>query len=172
MAQFFKKGLCFMCPPGKGVQKLVKDLCTYHYSNQWKHSSVLTHIKRNKERIPNLRAWYIEQISISTWECENCGAPIPNFSDAARYGAQAHILCKVLFPSVALHPSNRLHLGNGWGCDCHTKYDSSFDTAGSMPVFSLALERFELFAAEIAPEELKNLPPFFLDHYKITMNYV
>lgn len=150
-----------MCPESKGDQPLISGKCAVHYWAHLRAGSVKRHLVRKKVLIPNLKDWYNYQIDRSTWVCDNCGELIDHFSEEARHAAQAHILPKHLFRSVATHPLNRLHLGNGWGCDCHSKYDHSFKTAQQMPVMAWALVLFQQFAEEIAPGELRHLPTIF-----------
>ena len=137
-------------------------MCQPHYWSELK--------KKTTRQAPSgddgeLKDWYEWAISISDWVCENCGEPISAVDEKARYAAQAHILPKHLFRSVQTHQSNRLHLGNYYGCNCHDRYDFSFENAIKMPVFPLALERFVLFAPLISKYELRYLPKPFLERY-------
>lgn len=160
-----KVGACQICPSDKAPQPLIKGLCQLHY---WTKARRRTAQKQDVQRMvlqPSLRQWYLDAVEQSSWICENCEAPIPAFSEEARFSAQAHILPKSIFSSVATHPMNRLHLGNQYGCGCHNLYDLSFHHAGSMPVFSLALERFTLFAPAIHHSEVAHLPETFQPHY-------
>lgn len=69
----------------------------------------------------------------------------------------AHILPKNDFDSVAQDDDNFLEL-----CiDCHTKYDRNWMTAQEMPVFKLALEKFDTFKDKIAEKEKRKIPDCF-----------
>lgn len=120
-----------------------------------------------EEERRELKSWYEHGISISTWVCENCGDAIPNFSEEARYSAQAHLLPKHLFASVKTHPHNRLHLGNRFGCNCHDKYDLSFENAIRMPVMEIAVVRFDKLIPHISSSEVRYLPTLFRQHYEL-----
>lgn len=73
--------------------------------------------------------------------------------------ATAHIISKVLFPSVSTHPNNFLILGAG--CGCHYKYDRSWEDASKMKVFKEAKKRFLTFADLISLEERRRIPEQF-----------
>lgn len=162
--QILKKGICQLCPTGSKEKPLISGLCQSHYWQSARNSASNNYIKNRVELIPNLPQWYKYQVEQSDWICENCGEPIPNFNEKARYSAQAHILPKVLFRSVSTHPLNRLHLGNFYGCDCHTQYDKygiysiSID---EMPILTVALARFDQFKEQIDTKELRHLPHLF-----------
>lgn len=91
--------------------------------------------------------------------CVECGTFIP--AQFYRH-ATAHVLPKRKdygFPSVASNLNNYLVLGSG--CGCHGKYDSNWEDAATMKVFTLATEKVRLLYPLIAKEERKNLPDVF-----------
>lgn len=88
--------------------------------------------------------------------CENCNAFIPRKFYRA---ATAHVVPKRKeygFPSVATHKDNFLVLGAG--CGCHSKYDSDWESAAQMKIWSKAVEKFKLIYPFIAAPEKKNIP--------------
>lgn len=164
MAQILKKGICQLCPTGSKEKPLISGLCTGHYWQSLRNSANLNYIQNRSDILPGMPQWYSFQIEQSDWICENCGAPIPHFNSEAQYSAQAHVLPKHLFLSVATHPDNRLHLGNFYGCDCHTRYDNNGYYAQSpteMPILPVALARFDKFKHLIQPTELRHLTHLF-----------
>jgi len=96
--------------------------------------------------------------------CENCGA----FIHLAYYrAATAHVMPKKKefgFPSIAANPINRIFLGAG--CGCHQMYDSSWDNARRMSIWSKVVGIFKELYPYIAVEELKNIPNILLETLK------
>lgn len=81
--------------------------------------------------------------------CQNCGCRI-NASYNASWNI-AHILSKRTYKSVSTHEENRLFLCSSKdesGNFCHEKFDSGLEERKSMPVFSLALQKFVKFKDE------------------------
>lgn len=76
--------------------------------------------------------------------CENCGRPI---NDVGHKNI-AHILPKSQFKSVSTNIDNSLYLCtslDGPVKGCHEIYDTGFETAKRMTVWSIAKERFNKF---------------------------
>jgi uncharacterized protein YlaI len=111
-----------------------------------------TPLKRSRKKMDKgLIAYYEFGLSISTWCCEECKKRIPHSEQWQWFSAQAHILPKDKFKSVAAQVLNRLHL-----CpDCHTDWDSSWQKAQTMKVFNVAIERLKQFTHQVK----EKLPP-------------
>jgi hypothetical protein len=114
------------------------------------------------EDIDKMEKW-VEQFAAiieANPHCDECGTFIPKKYYRA---ASAHCLPKRKdygFPSVKLHPDNRLVLGAG--CGCHHKYDSTWEQAAQMKIFPKAIEIFLILYPHIAPSERKNIPDVLL----------
>ena len=94
--------------------------------------------------------------------CENCG----EFIDERFYkAATAHVLPKRKvfgFPSVACNPLNKLFLGSG--CGCHHEYDTSWDDASKMQIWSKVVLIFIELYPFIEEKEKKNIPEILRLH--------
>jgi hypothetical protein len=120
----------------------------------------------DKNKIKNgeltLDQWFEYHIEHSDWICENCGSILQPKDEETMKSFQAHILPKNKFLSVATDINNRMLLGAiTQPCSCHGQYDSNWNNAAKMPVFSIALERFPLFAHKLTDEEIRRLPEPF-----------
>lgn len=162
-----KQGICPDCPPGSAPRFLTAGRCQTHY---WQHRhgiSVQRIAKRNperKEQKDELGKWFEHHNTHNSWICENCGKPIKSFSRKAASAAQAHILPKSKFKSVQSVLENHMTLGDPvfHDCSCHDDYDSSWQRAEGMLVFTLAKQRFITFRHLIYRTEYKFLPePFY-----------
>jgi len=104
-------------------------------------------IKRRKEERKGLPDFYKHHISISkNRKCENCGLKIKNPGTKNI----AHIIPKSRFKSVNDNLDNYLFLCSNFDrfdgkMGCHERYDKSWSSAMSMPVWKLAVERFNKF---------------------------
>jgi hypothetical protein len=163
-----KEGKCVDCPPGAPEKPLVDDRCQIHY---WSYRSA---VSREKKRLryendpeiarakEELAGWFKYHISINRWICENCGISIPHYTDDICYSAQAHILPKKTFLSVSSNLDNHMTLGALYSaCECHGRFDWSWEKAVTMPVWSLAVQRFQLFKHLLTPSEIGKLPEVF-----------
>lgn len=120
-----------------------------------KKKQELTELKENPEN--GYAHWFVAQRVKMTGKCCNCGQPSSKNNDTFFTFSIAHILPKSKFPSVGKHPDNWIEL-----CvDCHTKFDSSISNAIEMPCFELAVEKFQLFRAVIAEDEIRRIPEAF-----------
>lgn len=110
-----------------------------------------------------LESWFTaaaKELSFKPF-CMECGDYIPK--DYYRH-ATAHILPKrerFGFPSMSVHPKNKLFLGAG--CGCHHKYDSSWEAASKMKVWPIAVAAFKEMYPYIPAHELKNIPNVLLE---------
>src|SRR5438128_10767472 len=105
----FKTGVCLLCPPSRGEQKLyAKDLCHFHYWNQnardnsLKKNTLEVLVNQEPNLLPNLTLhnWFGYHLTYSTRTCENCGQPLIYPNKDTAYSCQAHIIPKEHFPSV------------------------------------------------------------------------
>lgn len=79
------------------------------------------------------------------FNCINCGKPLYAFTKKAKRCVTCHILPKAQFKSLATDPDNILFMGCdfiGSPCDDHTRWDYSVDNRKKMPVYKIALRRF------------------------------
>lgn len=89
--------------------------------------------------------------------CENCGKLLQAFNLTQRKACIAHILPKKNneygFPSVAIHPQNRMYLCAKGGC--HNLWDlSDGKKRMTMKIYKKAIERFEQFKHILTQKEL------------------
>lgn len=161
-----KTGICIDCPSGSPAKTLKAGRCQFHYKqHRFKISQ-----DRIKKRNPNLQKeqddlgkWFQHHNTHNNWICENCGTILNPFCPEATSSCQAHILPKSIFKSVKSVLANHMTLGGLWQpCKCHADFDSSWERAEGMQVFTLAKERFLTFKHLIHPSEYKSLPdPFY-----------
>lgn len=104
-----------------------------------------------------LQSWYEEIMKLEDKQCWNCGISLSGYNKKDWHACIAHILPKSQFPSVAMHPLNYMILGK-W-CNCHGTYDSSWGAASRMPIFEIAVERFNVFYPQIL--ETRKIPSVF-----------
>lgn len=126
------------------------------------------------DELPEQEKWYkkvAKEIAKNPY-CQECGTFIPDryfdlkadkyvLTDRFYRAASAHILAKALFPSVKIHPLNKIIAGSG--CGCHNK-THRWDTFQKMNVWPLALERIEMMFPELSQEEIRRLPEEILTH--------
>jgi hypothetical protein len=173
-----KKGLCVDCPEGSSDKVLVAGRCSYHYKrhrhkeNEAKRRGTSVKQpdqkpwnvpKKSKSKIPGLDIWFDYWIRNCGNRCEETGEPIvPEWAEPTKnhmdslYAAQAHILPKTHFKSVASVIENHMTLSARNGS--HSRFDKSWESAMRMRVWSVVVERFRKFCHLIAPEELRRLP--------------
>lgn len=96
----------------------------------------------DNKKFNDLQQWFSDRKRdiAKNSRCWECGAYIPN--PYYRH-ASAHIFPKSIFVSISTHPLNFLVLGAS--CGCHSKFDSSVETASKMKVWTEACRRFEKF---------------------------
>lgn len=183
-----KIGKCERCPAGTRPTMLVNGkLCGYHHKlsltgpikeDAVKPTTVVNAAtgtnnptidiphevvkeepkKMTKQQTIKANTAHIDRVWLQNpGHCENCGATLLTEKDWQRRAAVCHIIPKKTFDSVARHGKNRW-----FGClQCHEDYDKKgWDYAVTMKVWPLCLERFELFKAEINPDEWSYLPDF------------
>jgi len=103
-----------------------------------------------------LNIFYADQLLMCPAACEECQTPFYGYGKEELRGLIAHILPKSRisgFPTVAIHPKNRLFLGTK--CGCHNGWDNmGAKERSEMKVYHLALERFSLFADLLSEKDL------------------
>jgi hypothetical protein len=172
-----------MCTPAMGEQQLIAGLCRFHYwgflreksyrnnhnimfAGDW--GNVLFNRNPSKKWSEEDRAlmevWFMYQDEHSDFICENCDKPLPTFRKDVRRSHHAHILPKEHFPSIKFNIHNHLTLGGMFSdCGCHFSYDASWTRASSMPVITIAKQKFLLLRPELALNEVKRVPEFFIN---------
>lgn len=160
-----KMGICVDCPPGTGARFLTACRCQTHY---WQYRRRVSTKKidlrnpNNKEIQKALGLWFDYHNTHNNWVCENCNGPLDPLSPMSASSCQAHIIPKEHFKSVQAVLDNHMTLGGLFQqCQCHSDYDSNWERAQGMPVFTLAKERFMKFKHLIHPTEYKHLPDPF-----------
>lgn len=96
-------------------------------------------------------------MTVGNSKCQNCGVSIMNDLCSNEIWVQrrvlAHIIPKSKFISVSDHIFNCLFMC--W--QCHSYYDSSWSKAVNMPIFKLAIERYNQFK-DLVTESKSHLP--------------
>lgn len=123
-----------------------------------------------KNKIPGLFEFMSGMVGKCSWVCDECGvycySPDPKFQLAA----QAHILEKKIFRSVALVPENILCLPSH-GCGCHKKFDHSYERKTKMKVWPKAQEIIlTVLIPRLPAQEYVKLPDFLKELYEKRMN--
>jgi hypothetical protein len=123
-------------------------------------------INRNKLQTKNskLESWFTRKIKQCLWICEECGVNCHSSDAKYQRAAQAHLLPKSLFPSVATHDLNHKTLGPS--CGCHNKYDVSWKSASKMKIWKSALQQIFQLIPLLPQEEYKKLPDVIRDEYE------
>lgn len=106
--------------------------------------------------------WFEKKVAALTDVCIECGGPTKTAIYVMDRECVAHVLPKrkSMFPSVATHEENSMELCSKNGC--HAEYDSSWENAGKMKVWPIAVEKFKLIYPSIATHERKNIPEILL----------
>jgi hypothetical protein len=160
-----KFGICIDCPSDSPDRLLISDRCNIHY---WKNRNKIHNqkkeliLKNKPDENKTISDYFFYHNKNNNWICENCGTKLFPFDIKSASSCQAHILPKNIFPSVRSVIDNHLTLGGLYqNCFCHERYDSSWERAAGMKVFTLAKERFLKFKHLIHQDELKRLPEVF-----------
>lgn len=113
-----------------------------------------------------LNVFFASQILQIPARCENCNQPFTGYTKEQLRGIVAHILPKSLkngFPTVAIHPKNRLFLGTK--CGCHNRWDNTdADVRATMTCYPIAIERYQEFKGNIPENKIGKAE----DYLKIT----
>lgn len=131
----------------------------------------------SKRTDSKLDAWFKRKIKHCRWICEECGesCAVYESTDATphqkkmnsiyRKSAQAHLLPKALFKSVATNDDNHACLGPK--CGCHNRYDSSWKNASRMKKWPEFLRRILQLVPLLPPEEYRKLPDEIRNEYEL-----
>ena len=116
-------------------------------------------VKKEKLEVKQgLNVFFANQALQFPSHCENCGLPLMPKNMWDRRKMTCHILPKSPtngFPTVAIHPQNRIFMCCDSGGYCHDKWDNGdAQDRIKMPVYNLAIERFESFKSLLTPKEL------------------
>lgn len=91
------------------------------------------------------------------FNCQSCNKPLYAFSKKAKRSVSAHLFPKAHFESIKINPDNIVFMGAdyiGCPCSCHDRFDMNVDIRKSMPIYALALERFELLKPHMTTAEI------------------
>lgn len=92
------------------------------------------------------------------FNCQSCRRPLYAFNKKARRGVSCHLLPKSVFKSIATNADNIVFMGCdvfGSSCDCHSIFDRSVDKRKKMPIYELALKRYELLKPHLTVKEIQ-----------------
>lgn len=114
-----------------------------------------------------LELWFRVKMELNEPRCMECGAYKPELKQWVKgwRSCQAHILPKKHFKSICTHPLAGLVLGSGLSglCYCHDFYDSNWDKASKMKIWSEVIRRFKILYPLINASEHKFIPQILLD---------
>lgn len=111
-----------------------------------------------------LSKWYTKIMQSEMGICWETGEKIDTRDKMGWHGSVAHCLPKDLFPSVATHPMNYMIL-KMWG-GTHGQYDSSWENASKMKVWSYACKIFNILYPLLTREEKAKLPDVIIQEIK------
>lgn len=85
--------------------------------------------ERESGRDTRMDKWFIEGREVMTGVCLFCGGKTEKENDVTYRNSEAHLFPKRknMFPSIALHPENRIELCF-FGNSCHTNFDNHIIT--------------------------------------------
>ena len=154
-----KKGYCTDC---KTYTFLIAKRCEYCYK---KFRAAISAKKPKQiakaEKAKVIGTFFANQTLVMPLNCEECGNPLPKGDTWMRRAAIAHILPKreeYGFPSVAIHPQNKIFL-----CiDCHTDFDNrGREHVLKMKSLPIMKERVKALLPHLTPKELNKVPDYF-----------
>lgn len=111
-----------------------------------------------------LQKWYSGIMESESGKCWETGASINKNDKRGWHGSICHVLPKSLFPSVATHPMNYMIL-KMWG-GTHGQYDSSWENAAKMKIWTYACKIFNILYPLLTREEKSKLPDIILQEIK------
>jgi len=107
--------------------------------------------------------WFAEGRKEMTGKCEHCGGKTMKDDDEKYHYSIAHILPKAYFPSIALHPLNRIELCF-YQNSCHTNYDNKILDLMDMNCFDKIVKRVAAMYPLIEKSERRRIPQILLDY--------
>ena len=156
-----KKGKCVDCPSGTPEKYLIAKRCEFHYKlHRNKVNAGKKHNVEKREYKKDLNVYFASQILQIPATCENCGGDIRWQREKHPRALVAHILPKRKqggFPSVSMHPQNRVFL-----CpDCHTQMDNKgAEYAENMRCLPIMRQRFAEFKNCLTAHDLQRVPSY------------
>lgn len=159
-----KTGGCKDCPKGSGPVPLIAGRCQFHY---WQYRSKVNASKpKNKAKEVQKQVFgtfFASQMLTMPKYCEESGKLLPTSPAWLKKACVAHILPKRAdhgFPSVAIHPLNRIFLHP----DIHTNMDNSgFEYMKNMKALPIIKERIKAFYHLLTEKEKNKVPDFLLE---------
>ena len=131
-----------------------------------KRSKPIKGSSSKKNKIPGLYEFMCEMIVQCSWVCAECGEGCYTHSRVFQLAAQAHLLPKKKFPSVALDPRNIICLPS-YGCGHHNRYDKSWLSAQKMKIWPVVEKIIlEELIPKLTDKEYKKLPDFLKQKYE------
>lgn len=158
-----KIGECKDCPAGSAHKPLTAGRCQNHY---WEYRRSVNSKKpkavAKKLHKEGLNVFFASQILTMPSTCEESGKPLPKSPLWMRRACVAHILPKrpdYGFPSVAMHPMNKIFLHPDIHQDMDNFGESYVLKMRSLPIMR---ERVKQLIPFLSPGELNRLPQYFL----------
>lgn len=112
-----------------------------------------------RQRRESLDDFFDRMALTMPFNCMNCGKPLYANTKKAKRAVTCHLFPKSKFESIATDEANIAFMGAdfiGCPCNCHDRYDANSDIRVMMPIYQVALERFETdLKFKMSPEELK-----------------
>lgn len=148
-----KKKICCVCGQETFIfsKKRCKPCATKEDGKSLKRSTEKSKEKRREERkdFPKFFMDAIEELKKNP-VCQNCNCQIN--TDYNPSWNIAHILSKGKYKSVSTHPDNYIFLCSGKdasGKNCHAYFDEYIVDRPTMPVYSIAKEKYLKFRDEV-----------------------
>lgn len=135
-----------------------------------KKSPVKKRAPGKSKKIPGLFEFFSRMIANCKWVCENCGQKCYTTDKKFQLAAQAHLLPKKTFPSVATIDECVVCMP-AYGCGCHSAYDASWMRAKklkSWPKFEKII--LEKLIPRLTDAEYKKLPDFLKQQHESKTN--
>lgn len=128
---------------------LKSDLKTQpKYNTTLKVVKVKPATEKQKKDTGDLNSFFDSLADNVPFNCQNCRRPLYAFNKKAKRSTCCHIIPKKdgMFPELATDPDNIIFMGVDVfhaSCDDHTKWDSSVEKRVKMPIYDMALKRYQ-----------------------------
>lgn len=119
-----------------------------------------------KKKTDEMFQFLLSMVKVCTWVCAECGKPCYTGDLTFQLAAQAHLLPKKTFRSVAMNPDVIVCMPK-YGCGHHGTYDASWLRASKMkswPRFKQII--FTKLVPLLPPHEYSKLPLILRDEYE------
>src|ERR1700723_3552101 len=112
--------------------------------------------EKEKSESQKLNDFFDEMAKVIPFNCQSCGKPLYAYNKFAKRCCTAHILAKGLFPSIATNKDNIVFLGAGLlgNCNCHDLFDGNIDSRIKLPIYKIALQRYEFLKQLLTNKEI------------------